>query len=580
VYRAQGDLKSAIEAARKAKDTELLEGLLFEAGHWKELAELYKANPGDDIERLGFLAAFQRLSGDQEGMEATLEKLRRASEPRMPTRPDYIAEAMLLNGRADEGIDILLKAQKTGEVIELLTVREEYDRAIELARKSLAAGPLADSPVIRARLGRLLHYLGQKKEAVQIFDALAAHLKANPDVAGYAELIGAEALCRLDDRALDHAAAAIAQFNIEENLGGVLARLFRQRDAGDEASWYRVLRQVNPGQSPRDHLLLIRRMVMKQMPAAELNSLAGKAAEVAMQMQPPQRDVTLRAIGQMLLDCDLYEPAEDRFGQVAAMSNSAPDYISAGNAAMKAGQYARAARWYAKAQTHPQSRAAATYLRGYALVKAGKDAEGREQQRLGALLPLADQAQRMALATVLRQAGLERQAEEQELFVTRTGEFLDWQLGTAVRNIAFRARNAGRIDASTYMERASLECLHLAVSFREVGSYLTSPCSAYKERGVALVRQGKIDEGQVTLTVDGEVWASEPFTASSDRRFRLERSKNLLPGVHRVHVSVSTPDGKTYEREWTANVVERQSTVWKAEMNRFPKELEVKPIAQ
>lgn len=97
---------------------------------------------------------------------------------------------------------------------------------------------------------------------------------------------------------------------------------------------------------------------------------------------------------------------------------------------------------------------------------------------------------------------------------------------------------------------------------------------------LGLIFEGKIDEGQVTLTVDGEVWASEPFTASSERRFRLEKSRNLLPGAHHVQVSVSTPAGKTYQREWTAQVVEHRSTVWKAEMNRFPKELEVKPIAQ
>lgn len=97
---------------------------------------------------------------------------------------------------------------------------------------------------------------------------------------------------------------------------------------------------------------------------------------------------------------------------------------------------------------------------------------------------------------------------------------------------------------------------------------------------LGLIFEGKIDEGQVTLTVDGEVWASEPFTASSERRFRLEKSKNLLPGPHEVKVSVSTPGGKTYEKQWTATVAARQSTVWKAEMNRFPKALEVKPIAQ
>ncbi len=107
-----------------------------------------------------------------------------------------------------------------------------------------------------------------------------------------------------------------------------------------------------------------------------------------------------------------------------------------------------------------------------------------------------------------------------------------------------------------------------------------SPAPKVPKGTLGLIFEGKIDEGQVTVTVDGEVWASEPFTASSDRRFRLEKSKNLLPGPHRVRVAVSTPGGKTYEREWTVSVVERQSTVWKAEMNRFPKELEVKPIAQ
>jgi cytoskeletal protein RodZ len=114
------------------------------------------------------------------------------------------------------------------------------------------------------------------------------------------------------------------------------------------------------------------------------------------------------------------------------------------------------------------------------------------------------------------------------------------------------------------------------------------PAPAYEEAApkvktpkgsLGVIFETKLDEGQVTIAFNGQVLASEAFTASSDNRYRLEKSMNLIPGPHRIRVTV-VASGKTYEKEWTAMVVERQSTVWKAEMNRFPKELVVKPIAQ
>ena len=113
-----------------------------------------------------------------------------------------------------------------------------------------------------------------------------------------------------------------------------------------------------------------------------------------------------------------------------------------------------------------------------------------------------------------------------------------------------------------------------APSYEEAAPKVKTP-----KGSLGVIFETKGDEGQVTLAFNGQVLASEAFTASSDNRYRLEKSMNLLPGPHRIRVTVVV-SGKTYEKEWTAMVVERQSTVWKAEMNRFPKELVVKPIAQ
>jgi len=95
---------------------------------------------------------------------------------------------------------------------------------------------------------------------------------------------------------------------------------------------------------------------------------------------------------------------------------------------------------------------------------------------------------------------------------------------------------------------------------------------------LGLIFESKLDQGEVIIHVDGKVVVAKAFTASPENRFRLTKGLRLVPGQHRVKVKVAMPDGKNEIKEWTVMVVKGGDTVWKIEMKRFPRTLDVKPI--
>jgi hypothetical protein len=82
----------------------------------------------------------------------------------------------------------------------------------------------------------------------------------------------------------------------------------------------------------------------------------------------------------------------------------------------------------------------------------------------------------------------------------------------------------------------------------------------------------------MVLRVDGEIMEQVPFQASADTKFRFTRQIPLAPGTHRVKVRINLPREEPLVREWDIGVTSSGSTVWKATLDRFPKQLEVKNI--
>jgi len=94
----------------------------------------------------------------------------------------------------------------------------------------------------------------------------------------------------------------------------------------------------------------------------------------------------------------------------------------------------------------------------------------------------------------------------------------------------------------------------------------------------SLIFESEVDQGEVKVYVDDRLVERQPFTATKDRRFRLEKAERLLPGQHRVRIEVALPNGNSESESWTVMVVEKGNTIWKVEQEGFRKKLEIKRI--
>src|SRR5205807_784672 len=76
--RAKGNVAAAREAAEKAHRPELVIGLLEERSQWKELAaKELPMEERQEVERLGYRAAYLRLAGDEKSFVDVVAAIRK-----------------------------------------------------------------------------------------------------------------------------------------------------------------------------------------------------------------------------------------------------------------------------------------------------------------------------------------------------------------------------------------------------------------------------------------------------------------------------------------------------------------------
>ncbi len=110
LYRAKGDAKSAMDAARRSADQDLITALLIEQADWKALADAEAAVQTPDqeaaiVDHLGHLAAYARLAGREKQAQDALDQLVRLAK----SNSDLclpIAKALLINQRPGEALEI------------------------------------------------------------------------------------------------------------------------------------------------------------------------------------------------------------------------------------------------------------------------------------------------------------------------------------------------------------------------------------------------------------------------------------------------------------------------------------------
>src|SRR5262249_16811448 len=136
-------------------------------------------------------------------------------------------------------------------------------------------------------------------------------------------------------------------------------------------------------------------------------------------------------------------------------------------------QWAQAADAYRRACEKDPHEPVPLYLRGWALTKAGQEAEGRKLIDLAHQLPLGNEEIRYALAEALRERGLAEESRRELEFIVRIGGFQSLSLPNALGRLTDDAlARKDYLQAAANLERVVLQCLRIRWGFVKTEGYL------------------------------------------------------------------------------------------------------------
>ncbi len=474
LHRAGGDLKKAAAAADVSGDTRLLKHILYELGDWKRLADMHPldARTGGNIEQLGFLAAYHRLAGNAKAFADAVDLIKKHAGGRPD--PWYQAEALLLNDRPEDAIDLLIARKEYSTAFELLCAQLRGDRAlglIEQARKERHK----HLNQLRISAARLLAGAGEKAHA----ERMVADLVSPPPGAKLSAMVQVRAHMALGrrDQALAHCAEALGAFKKLESPAALLRAVFPHATVNTTALW-KFLRVRYRDEDCRRTLTRLAALVANKASKQQLATLADIAAREGVEMM--HTGVYYNSAHLLDAVADVCEAAGDAELAVSSLRklahglSSTDRTIRLGDLLAKTGRWADAADEYRKAwQSHPHD-AAAAYLAGMALDRAGSDAEAGKLMHLAVLLPLGNESKRYRLAEAMARHGRNAEADRQREIILRTGRFVSWEVGQCVRSDLYRRaiEKKDYFRAAACKERGRLPCLETSRAMVPVTAYL------------------------------------------------------------------------------------------------------------
>ena len=509
LHRANGDLAAARRAAEKTRDDALLDPILFEQGDWKALARRQAAKPTKtpdgktDIEALGFLAAYQRLTGDAKAFETTLK----AVEDHAAAGKDdlwHCIEVFLVNDRPADALKLATRHGDHDTAAALLIAQWKFAEAIDLIRQARKELPDDNNKAfaLDMTLARHLNLLGEKDQVAKICQKAFESQNSRRDSWRINQAVSMEMAAGLTDQAVRHWAEAAAW--MDENvrrtlLGAVLPAGYH----GRLGTWWDFFRSKHPGETFAATLGRVRRLLDRKTGAAGFPALAKeveKSLAAAEAKEVTGWYETLAATAKLLGHKDLLLGYRRKAAESPAAPRAAWEYL--GDELLRQQQWADAAKAYERAAKDAgSSLAAVTYLRGWALARAGQTDEGAKAMDLAALLPLGDEAARFGLAVAMADRGEDAAAAAQYRLIAATGGFDSWHLSNATRRLADRrAKARPKADecfqiADVY-ERYRLDCLRPSIGLPGAGGYLTWVLKVHQVRARGHLAAGRFDDAQ------------------------------------------------------------------------------------
>lgn len=507
LHRAAGDLPAARKLA--GVRPELLDDILWEQGAWAELARRPMSRDAEAGERrqpavdLATRARYARLAGDMAAANAHLDKLRELNDP---TEEWTVTKGLLLNERAPEALERLLKSELSREsAFDLLVAQMRYREAFALAEKISADSDPERSVRFAIKRARALFLIGDRDQALQTFATARGKLTGAGDADLAADFVQTQMRLGLRDAARESAALILAVASRQSNDGvpeimrRVLETAFPKRGV-EAVAWWPFLRQKFP--KDEEPATMRRLTTLLEPGEAKVEDLAGLTKAL---IAGVSADDNYAAVAARLAAATAYETAGDldqaashyqdaanraRDAKVAALN----PYIRLGDLLASRKKFHEAADAYHQAAEREPNDPLPLYLRGWALGQAGQTAESTKAIDDARLLSLGDVRKRAVVAEELAKRDLADLARRERDLVILLGWRRAWAAGSM---LSFRARDAGArkdfaVAADSY-DRLIAGLLASDFSFVENSAYLTVPATAHAYRARAALAARNFD---------------------------------------------------------------------------------------
>jgi predicted Zn-dependent protease len=497
LYRARGKPTAALEAARRSGNEELVDGLLFEAGDWKELA--HRAGPasaGGDAEKHGYRAAYNRLAGNGKEFDAVLAELRNltANSPVSPDG-DYlyigIARAFFLNGKPADGLAALERGGQFVDLYEILAYQGRFAEAFALIEKARKANS-RDLPHLEILHARTLCQLGDADKGKAILARYAEQIKPGNDLSWFENLVDAEFRAGLKDEAFRH---ALAVMNVSSDQGWplrLLRKLFPNRGEDAVALW-RFLSNHGPDADAPARMQRLRRLLGGKPEAAEVRELLQREAKRAGKDQAHADEVAAerQALAEVALRAGL-----DREGEALLEQADTPaGWMRLAERRAERKEWREAADAYRRCWEKAPSQPLPLFLYGQALLKIDRAEDGRKAIADSHWIALGDEDLRHHFAVELVRRGYLDDSRRENDILMRVSEPGEFHAGEAFRRNAHDAIKRGDYrTAADAQERSMLFVLHPHIFFSSKGAYVMVPALVTCMRARELLAAGKVAE--------------------------------------------------------------------------------------
>lgn len=508
-YRARGEWAKANAAAKVAEREDLQEAFLYEQGDWKELANKPRFPPTDDTLRyIAYRGAYGRLAGNKKLYEDAMADLIRTGKNVVGSgnviRP--YAKALLLNGRANEGIELLGKGDDNAVMLfEIFVAQSRVKEALALVESARKASPRAKQlSTLEIHEARLLHNLGEKDKGLATLKRYGDQIQTDADRSWHLDLIEAELHLDRRTEAFAHVSKLLSG-SADRWPPKLFEKLFEKRGEDSKLLWRLVHKHTVP--DTHDKKVALWRGLLEGT-AEEKDA---KAFLTAMRFTSREKTKDeLRTLAEVAVACKQEKLAVDYFREAASCRAS----IRLGDLLAEKKQWREAAEQYyaayklgwkedagARGEDDGESLPAlALWLSGHALTQAGQSAQGNIRMEQAHLLPLGDGEMRYDLSRAYDQRGHRAAARREQELLRLVGEPAlaepnNYFTGEGLRIAGVVAANRKEfLKAADHYEQTFLRCLHPRINFARAPAYVTVPGHVYVIRARGLLAAGRIDE--------------------------------------------------------------------------------------